>query len=340
MCRKLNSIFLLSASVAQLANTLVVLSSTAEDGEIEEVYLYSPDRDSNLDIPILGSLVYCESSALDRATTEAGLVLPPLLRWTDCSWSQLPPLLRWMDCSWSVSQVLATKSTQPADWRAIQFQLTLGFLLSEFQLWRSVKPKDLPDEIQEEVIELQNDCSFRDSFESGVNMEELWSTRTSQHLSLESSRKSGRRLESACLSAQPRRILENFPSYLHFQHFLSMSYETPSHRSSLRLSEVIDHHVKHNASVDSHGRGRRVQACRGSLSRGNDYLNKGNFLKKGVYVCKIGSLSGYYLFEHQRVRKRSVIPSEEHHNNLGQEQHVSPFLYLLVHSLYLGNVYL
>nr|CAD7393688.1 unnamed protein product [Timema cristinae] len=107
-----------------------------------------------------------------------------------------------------------------------------------------------------------------------------------------------------------------------------------------RLSEVIDHHVKHNASVDSHGRGRRVQACRGSFSRGNDYLNKGNFLKKGVYVCKIGSLSGYYLFEHQRVRKRSVIPSEEHHNNLGQEQHVSPFLYLLVHSLYLGNVYL
>nr|CAD7586054.1 unnamed protein product [Timema genevievae] len=37
----------------------------------------------------------------------------------------------------------------------------------------------------------------------------------------------------------------------------------------------------------------------------------------------IGSLSGYYLFEHQRVRKRSVSPSEEHHHNLGQEQHIS-----------------
>nr|CAD7261691.1 unnamed protein product [Timema shepardi] len=54
----------------------------------------------------------------------------------------------------------------------------------------------------------------------------------------------------------------------------------------------------------------------------------------------IGSLSGYYLFEHQRVRKRSISPNEEHHNNLEQEQHVSPFLHLLVHTLYLGNVYL
>nr|CAD7445448.1 unnamed protein product [Timema bartmani] len=38
----------------------------------------------------------------------------------------------------------------------------------------SDKPKDLPDEIREEVIELQSDSNFRDSFESGVNMEELW----------------------------------------------------------------------------------------------------------------------------------------------------------------------
>ena len=37
-----------------------------------------------------------------------------------------------------------------------------------------VKPKDLPDNIQEEVIELQNDSNFKDSFESGVNLEELW----------------------------------------------------------------------------------------------------------------------------------------------------------------------
>nr|CAD7453862.1 unnamed protein product [Timema tahoe] len=37
-----------------------------------------------------------------------------------------------------------------------------------------VKPKNIPDEILEEVIELQNDSNFRDSYESGVKMEELW----------------------------------------------------------------------------------------------------------------------------------------------------------------------
>nr|CAD7586458.1 unnamed protein product [Timema genevievae] len=32
-----------------------------------------PDRNSNLDLPVIGSLVYCESSALDDAATEAGI---------------------------------------------------------------------------------------------------------------------------------------------------------------------------------------------------------------------------------------------------------------------------
>nr|CAD7408547.1 unnamed protein product [Timema cristinae] len=35
----------------------------------------TPDRDSNLDLPVIGSLVYCESSALDHAATEAGYFL-------------------------------------------------------------------------------------------------------------------------------------------------------------------------------------------------------------------------------------------------------------------------
>lgn len=38
----------------------------------------------------------------------------------------------------------------------------------------SGKPKDLPDEIQEEFTELHNDTNFWDPFESGVNMESLW----------------------------------------------------------------------------------------------------------------------------------------------------------------------
>nr|CAD7403836.1 unnamed protein product [Timema poppensis] len=33
--------------------------------------LGTPDRDSNLDLPVIGSLVYCESSVLDHAATEA-----------------------------------------------------------------------------------------------------------------------------------------------------------------------------------------------------------------------------------------------------------------------------
>nr|CAD7604932.1 unnamed protein product [Timema genevievae] len=128
------------ASVALLAKAIVVLSSTAEDGEIEvrisgqqyspldvtsnrkphttnsaflaggyqhfppmslpetlglgrlhikEEYshfrrrrvenhfvratLNTPDRDSNFNLLVIGSLVYCKSSALDHAATEAGL---------------------------------------------------------------------------------------------------------------------------------------------------------------------------------------------------------------------------------------------------------------------------
>nr|CAD7440365.1 unnamed protein product [Timema bartmani] len=31
----------------------------------------SPDRDSNLNLPVIDSLVYCESSVLDHTATEA-----------------------------------------------------------------------------------------------------------------------------------------------------------------------------------------------------------------------------------------------------------------------------
>ena len=34
----------------------------------------------------------------------------------------------------------------------------------------SSKPKDLPDHIQEVIIELQNDSNFKNTFESGVNL--------------------------------------------------------------------------------------------------------------------------------------------------------------------------
>nr|CAD7395674.1 unnamed protein product [Timema poppensis] len=36
-----------------------------------KITLGTPDRDSNLNLPVIGSLVYCESDALDHAATEA-----------------------------------------------------------------------------------------------------------------------------------------------------------------------------------------------------------------------------------------------------------------------------
>jgi hypothetical protein len=38
----------------------------------------------------------------------------------------------------------------------------------------SCKVTDVPNDIQEELIELQNDNDFKDTFESGTNLEELW----------------------------------------------------------------------------------------------------------------------------------------------------------------------
>nr|CAD7592621.1 unnamed protein product [Timema genevievae] len=72
---------------ARLANALVVLSSTAEDGEIEvRISVGSPERYSNPGLPILGSLAQHETSAFYNYATEVPrdgnrtvlqLVLPP-----------------------------------------------------------------------------------------------------------------------------------------------------------------------------------------------------------------------------------------------------------------------
>nr|CAD7444305.1 unnamed protein product [Timema bartmani] len=45
--------------------------SRALKNNFGETPLCTPDRDSDLDLPVIGSLVYCESSALDHAATEA-----------------------------------------------------------------------------------------------------------------------------------------------------------------------------------------------------------------------------------------------------------------------------
>lgn len=40
-----------------------------------------------------------------------------------------------------------------------------------------VKAGELPDEIQEELIELQNDSNCKDIFEAGINLDEFWCKR-------------------------------------------------------------------------------------------------------------------------------------------------------------------
>nr|CAD7443139.1 unnamed protein product [Timema bartmani] len=88
-----------------------------------------------------------------------------------------PTTVRW--ASTSSVQVLrrllktATPSLPPYlqnNYDKIESEFTKKLIRNPF----NVKPKDLPDEFQEKVIELQNNSSFRDSFEFGVNMEESW----------------------------------------------------------------------------------------------------------------------------------------------------------------------
>jgi hypothetical protein len=42
-----------------------------------------------------------------------------------------------------------------------------------------------------------------------------------------------------------------------------------------------------------------------------------------LFFFQIGSLQGYYLFEHQHIHKRSLSASEEHHSALSSEPQVS-----------------
>nr|CAD7441673.1 unnamed protein product [Timema bartmani] len=42
------------------------------ENQLGETTLSTPDQDSNLDLPVIGSLFYHMSSALDHRTTEAG----------------------------------------------------------------------------------------------------------------------------------------------------------------------------------------------------------------------------------------------------------------------------
>nr|CAD7416765.1 unnamed protein product [Timema poppensis] len=48
------------------------LRGESERNHLGKTTLSKPERDLNLDLPVIGSLVHCRSSALDHAATEAG----------------------------------------------------------------------------------------------------------------------------------------------------------------------------------------------------------------------------------------------------------------------------
>nr|CAD7615163.1 unnamed protein product [Timema genevievae] len=52
----------------------VIIDPSRHPVEHGKSTLSTPNQDSNVDFPIIGNLVYCESSVLDHATTEAGYV--------------------------------------------------------------------------------------------------------------------------------------------------------------------------------------------------------------------------------------------------------------------------
>nr|CAD7428423.1 unnamed protein product [Timema monikensis] len=73
----------MNAPTASLNGTCFINSSSAAACRVEnhlgKTTLSTPDWDSNLTIPIISSLAYCESNALDRSTTEAGC--PSGIKW-------------------------------------------------------------------------------------------------------------------------------------------------------------------------------------------------------------------------------------------------------------------
>lgn len=50
---------------------------------------------------------------------------------------------------------------------------------------------------------------------------------------------------------------------------------------------------------------------------------------------QVGSLKGFYLFEHNHVHKRSVQPDDHHHRKLTDEPQVSTFIVLTEVVMYL-----
>nr|CAD7459209.1 unnamed protein product [Timema tahoe] len=58
------------SQTSQYSEVYLHLRGGRVDNHFGKPTLSTPNRDSNLDLPIINSLVYCESSTLDHVTTE------------------------------------------------------------------------------------------------------------------------------------------------------------------------------------------------------------------------------------------------------------------------------
>nr|CAD7587560.1 unnamed protein product [Timema genevievae] len=77
----------------------------------ERTKIKTPNRDSNLDLPVIGCLVYCETSALDHAATKAGFKRCGLL---ECEARGYYPL-----CPPSLDVALDEYRNHPPRWREL-----------------------------------------------------------------------------------------------------------------------------------------------------------------------------------------------------------------------------
>nr|CAD7589024.1 unnamed protein product [Timema genevievae] len=101
---------------------------------LDENTLSQPEWNSNLDVPVMGSLVYCESSALDHAATEVGRVenyfgTTPLSIPDQESNLDLPVIDSLVYCESSVLDYAATEISLHLQFRSLHFLLcsTLDF---------------------------------------------------------------------------------------------------------------------------------------------------------------------------------------------------------------------
>nr|CAD7603689.1 unnamed protein product [Timema genevievae] len=111
----------------------------------EETTLSTPDRDSKLDLPVIDSLVYCDSSFLDHAATEAGLttLLPETFDFPALNMkladNELP--LGYKLLTAGVSACIADLTTFPLDTAKVRLQVNTSSIFTRSSIKVVLKGK-------------------------------------------------------------------------------------------------------------------------------------------------------------------------------------------------------